>query len=291
MPIIHKLAAADKSVSGQDKAKHYDWAPIVGEPPEFAMIDKMDLYRDSGYQRNHTDVSLTNHQLTIAKNWNWRDCGAIVCARRNGKVMVIDGQNRVMAAMRRGEISVLPCVLVTTTGSDVNRRSEEAASFLALNGTRRNVTANQRFRSGIIARDASALATDSVVRSAGLTVTIGGNKRGTVSFVNEIRKSIVRLGPDETLYILRVCSSMPSEKSVSVRLFRAVQHIRATNPQGRDFDDLFWSLLAKMPAEVADVSMSRHSASCGMTSPRIWANGIIVEINKSVRNKYSMFEV
>ncbi len=204
--------------------------------------------------------------------------------------MVIDGQNRVMAAMRRSEVTALPCVIVSTTGSDTNRRAEEAAAFLSLNGNRRNVTANQRYTAGLIARDATAMAIERVVSDAGLTVAIGGNKAGSVAFVNELGKSICRIGAETTVFVLKLCASMPSEKAISVRLFRAVCHIRATKPSGRALDDMFWGLLAKTPADVADVAMNKYVASCGLTSPRVWANALILEVNKSVRNKYALYE-
>lgn len=287
-PDIQRVKLDSTAVSGLSKTEHYAWAPISGSRPELRFIPKGQLARDMGYQRDGRQ--LTAHQVKIASEWNWRECGALVVARRHGAWLVVDGQNRVLAALRRQEITDLPCVVIQTTGSAENKRREEAAAFLRINGGRRAVTPLQRFRAGLLARDPLCINAQQVADSVGAVVAGKGNAKGTINFINELCKTVKTYGSELAGNALRICLNMPCDKAVPTKLYRAVVYILNTKTDGRQFDDVFWRMVEEMPVDVAMSSVDALVASCKLSSPRIWANAIIDRVNKNVRNKYSLYD-
>jgi hypothetical protein len=88
------------------KVERYGWE-MKDEPGELMHVDKKRLRIDHEYQRSANEVKVTE----ITKRFSWLALGAIVVVRRGDAYYVVDGQHRVMAAMRRTDIATLPCVV------------------------------------------------------------------------------------------------------------------------------------------------------------------------------------
>jgi hypothetical protein len=103
--------------------------PVIGAPPTLEWIGVERLAIDESYQRA-TDSAASRRLIhRIKTDWNWNYCQPIVVSRRSdGSLFVIDGQHRLTAAVARGDIPHLPCVVIS--GQDENG---EASAFVALN--------------------------------------------------------------------------------------------------------------------------------------------------------------
>lgn len=76
------------------------------DPGEFRMIDKAALNID---QRNQISES---HVQSIANHWSWTAIGMILVSEQaDGTLLVLDGQQRKMAADKRSDIQNLPCLV------------------------------------------------------------------------------------------------------------------------------------------------------------------------------------
>lgn len=121
-----------------NKADHYSWAK-PGDKGQYRQIPLSDLNVDHSYQRK--EVSEPN-TLAIAKAFDWSAFAAItVMERQDGTKWIVDGQQRYLAACRRGDISTVPCMLFHSDGRD-----HEANAFYVLNTRRKSVDSYTKFR-------------------------------------------------------------------------------------------------------------------------------------------------
>lgn len=116
---------------------------------KFMELDKTLLKIDHKYQRDKT-----KKPEKMAKNWSWPSCGALTVNFREstGQYMVMDGQNRLVAAMLCDNILTLPCMVFRLEG-----RKEEAKEFSLSNKNRTAVTTLEDFKAMRAAKDPIAL--------------------------------------------------------------------------------------------------------------------------------------
>lgn len=145
MSTVVKPASIYKSVTLN--AKRYNLT-VVDQPGEFKMINKHKLMIDRSYQRNASKgrVKLIN------KDWSWLACGVIIVASREEGLFVVDGQHRVLAALSRADIEMLPCMIFK-----VDEIKEEAKGFLTAQVGRKSLTSYDKFAAQIIAGDENAI--------------------------------------------------------------------------------------------------------------------------------------
>lgn len=126
--------------------------PIVGCPPTLEWIEVSRLSIDESYQRA-TDSSKSRSLIfRIAQGWNWHLCQPLVVSRRlDGSLFVIDGQHRLTAALTRGDIPHLPCVVVTGQQGE-----DEARTFVDLNTQRQRLSQSDIFNALLAAGDEDA---------------------------------------------------------------------------------------------------------------------------------------
>lgn len=141
---------------------------------------------DPTYQREIDDRGRALVR-TIARRWDWSLCQPLVIAKRDaGALFIIDGQHRWAAARARGDIPLLPCVVIELSGAD-----GEAGAFVQLNRQRTPLTPFALFRAGVAAGEEAAVAIDRIVRAAGLSITGQRNaallKPGQIGNVGALR--------------------------------------------------------------------------------------------------------
>jgi hypothetical protein len=123
---------------------------------EFCWLETAKLSVDNRYQRSKHNT----HISRIAKDFDSRVFGAIsVGRRRDGGMFVIDGQQRLSAAIRKG-LQSGPCVIF-----DVDSDKEEAHIFAKINKGRKTLTQFDKFRADIHARNEIAIGVREVVLS------------------------------------------------------------------------------------------------------------------------------
>lgn len=129
---------------------------------EFCWIETSKLSVDIRYQRNRHNT----HIFRIARDFDCRVFGAISVGRRtDGNLFVIDGQQRLSAAIRKG-IPSIPCVVF-----DVQSDKEEAHIFAKINKGRKTLTQFDKFRADIHAGDETAIGVREVILSTKYEIT------------------------------------------------------------------------------------------------------------------------
>lgn len=169
--------------------------PPLGRMPVLQFCAPGELQIDPGYQRGMEDEKSQTLVRRIAQHWNWDLCQPLVVARRSGGMLfVIDGQHRLAAAQRRGDIAQLPCVV-----QDFAHVADEAASFVHLNQQRKPLTKLDLFRAAVASGAPRALEIVAALSAAGLKLAPHSNvatwKPGVVAHIGGIERAWGREGP------------------------------------------------------------------------------------------------
>ena len=140
-----------------DKIKRYGWE-LVDKPGEFMMIPKEDLYIDeTNYQRSkRASKKITD----MSANWSWARCGVLIVAIRNDLWWVVDGGHRKLAADRRSDIKLMPCLVFDFD----NEIAKEAKVFVDISDSRTGVGSCDRFKALITAKEESAIGLRALLR-------------------------------------------------------------------------------------------------------------------------------
>jgi hypothetical protein len=144
-----------------DKAKKYNWREI-NATSELMMIDKTKLVLDLPYQRAASNSIV----LRIRGEWEDELLGTIMVSFRDGLLNVLDGMHRVLAALGRADIKLLPCRVFYGLTLE-----EEATLFARYNTKRNSVKIIDRFKAMLIAGDSTALKVEEILAECGLTVS------------------------------------------------------------------------------------------------------------------------
>jgi hypothetical protein len=156
--------------------------PIIGELPVLQYCPVDQLCVDDKYQRSLESGQSIRLVRRIAANWDWGLCQPLYVARRaDAKLYVVDGQHRWAAAMLRGDVWQLPCVVRSFSSTE-----EEAAAFVALNQERTPLTPLQIFRASIASGDPEACGIAESIKEAGLTLATTTNNQLTKGAVGNI---------------------------------------------------------------------------------------------------------
>jgi hypothetical protein len=167
---------------------------IVGSLPVLQYCAPEQLLIDDGYQRSLDTERGQALVRKIAIAWDWGLCQPLFVARRaDGGLYVVDGQHRLAAAVLRGDIAQLPCVVTHFAGA-----AHEAAAFVTLNQQRRPLNALELFKAALAAGDADAQAIQQCVEAAGLALAAHTNnqamKAGQVANIGGLQRCIATYG-------------------------------------------------------------------------------------------------
>lgn len=137
--------------------------PEQGEIGEFAVVPIGDLRVDPTFQRSISAASARN-VVRIGTSFDWRRFSPVIGVRlADGKIGVIDGQHRCTAAHSRG-IAQVPVYLLDCS------MTEAASAFAAINGNVTPISKQDIYRAKLAAGDKEALALQSVLDVAGVTI-------------------------------------------------------------------------------------------------------------------------
>ncbi len=145
----------------QNKVERYNWLPIA-DGPQLKTIPVSRLKVDHSYQRSEVFEQAV---LEIARNFDWAKFGAISVVDRNGELYVTDGQQRLAAVLRRGDVDRVPCVVTRSIGI-----SHEAEVFIGINTNRKVVNSYDKYRAGLTAGNLIYVMAEQIVASRGLRV-------------------------------------------------------------------------------------------------------------------------
>ena len=146
---VRRMPRSNKAL---DKVKHYGWK-MTDDIGVLYYAKKTELQIDQSYQRS---IISEPRVLSIASNWSWVSFGCLIISERPDKTLwVVDGQHRLVASMRRSDVTELPCLVFKCDSAE-----EEAKAFYSANCLRGNVSAYDKLRALLVSGD--QLAKDSV---------------------------------------------------------------------------------------------------------------------------------
>ncbi len=172
-------------------------API-GVPPTLEWIPVVSIGIDPAYQRGIDNDPSQRFIRAIARDWDWSLCLPLKLARRDdGSMWAVDGQHRLSAALLRGDIPHLPCVIGRYASN-----CDEAAAFVALNRQRRALGSMDLFKAAIAAGDDETIEVMAAIKASGLRLAPHSNynnwKPGMLYCAPSIQRAWKLRGPIPT---------------------------------------------------------------------------------------------
>ncbi|QHD68196.1 ParB N-terminal domain-containing protein [Sphingobium yanoikuyae] len=243
-----KSAASTRAVAALKK-----WPAATGNPPSVENRHPSELRLDDSYQRSTDNGASQALIRKIANGWDWRMCLPLVVSKRDdGSLWVIDGQHRLAAALLRGDIPFLPCV-VGIYGSV----ADEAAMFVAMNRARKPMNRLDDFHAAIASGDSEAIEITRLITEAGFTVSRKTGSQswvpGEVAFTSAIAKVLRKHGAKVCADALRTMQeAWPDEVlNAGASMFTALTKLAISPPDGFDPDRMFRALLRRNQREWA----------------------------------------
>lgn len=151
----------------------YEWS-THNSPGRFEMLSKHSLFVDPIYQRDGSN----SKAKSFAQEWNWVACSCIcVNDRKDGTFAVIDGQHRVLAALKRDDIQELPCLVFS-----LESIAEEAKGFLDTNSGNRVPRMMEKFKAMKAMGDSASIELEELAHRHGLLIS-HESKPGTLGCI------------------------------------------------------------------------------------------------------------
>lgn len=217
---------------------------IVGAPPIIEWVAPGHLSVDPSYQRSIDNAGSRRLIASIAASFDWRLFSSlIVSARPDGSRVIIDGQHRWAAAMRRGDLTHLPCCSFSYRTPE-----DEARMFITANRARKAMNRLDDFYAALAAADEDALEIHRLVTEAGLVVSrsmsVGARKPAEITFTSSIATALRRHGDQ---VVSAAFTSMAEAFAGTVvaqgsSVFNALVLLFAAPPNGFDPDALVAAL-------------------------------------------------
>jgi len=262
---------------GVDKLKRYGWN-LKDRPGEFRLIHKRDLVISDEYQRDAMQGKVSE----ISAAWSWIACGAITVGDRDGKLWVIDGQHRVLAARRRSDIENLPCIVFVTWSV-----REEAVGFLDVNAGRKAVSARGKFKARIAAGDNVAVSTEALLRDLGLEIRSTPHSPNHLKCIDWVLRRVEQ-NEDQARRVLGLARDLCARDEVPIpsKLLDGLYYI--DERLGLDNKNLCLRI-RKIGADRLVVGATKAASFYSKGGARVYAQGMMEEINKGMRNKFDLF--
>lgn len=263
---------------GVDKTKRYGWV-TKDEPGELLQLHKNVLQIHPAYQRDVVTLKVES----ITREWSWIALGALVVAERGGEFWVVDGQHRMLAAKRRSDITVLPCVVFKTSSIKT-----EAQAFLDLNTGRKPVTAVGKQRARAAAGDPVATFVSEQIALLGLEIRPHARSVGQIKCIGWCWK---RAGDNRDAFVqviqmgAELCAA--AHLPIAERLLEGLWFLNAKCGEGLA-DKRQAKRIRDIGAQALIDGASRASAFYTQGGGKIWAEGMLAEINKGLRQKFVM---
>lgn len=264
--------------NGVEKTTRYGWT-MVDEPGEFRMVHKDRLQIHPAYQR---DLQV-NKVKEITANWSWIGLGVLVVCERGGELWVADGQHRAVAAKRRSDINELPCMIFKTP--DVKT---EARAFLTVNTGRKPVTAISKQKALVAAGVAIAIYVQQTCDVLGLEIRSTARTAGTINCIAWCAKRAKdSLETFDAVLEIGAELSTKDDMPVAEKLLEGLWYLNARCGDGLKDKRLVKRLREKGGRLLLDAA-TRAAAYTAAAGGKIWAEGMLAEINKGLQRKFTM---
>jgi hypothetical protein len=268
------LMINETSAKGADKIKLYGWK-IADAPGQLRTIDKALLQVDETYQRDVKDRDVKVYAM--ASQWSWVACGVLIIGHRNGTFFVIDGQNRLRAALKRSDIRELPCIVFETSNT-----KQEAEGFLRANKHRKPMTAIQAFKASVTAGDEVAIFVAELVAKRGCVVR--ANQAGSFAAPGVLMQ-IASHDRDRATRAFNLAADICLPDIIHSEIIRGLAFLDARLASGNISEARIRSRLCQIGRSEILRSIAAAKASRRVSGDRVRAEGILNALNHKLRNK------
>lgn len=277
-----RTKSGETAHDGRSKIERYGWAD-AGQPGQLRQVSKHALVVNHAYQRELRESTVA----TVSQSFSWAAFGALIVFESPEGLAIVDGQNRHAAAMRRADVDLLPCVVFPSRGA-----AEEARAFLAINGTRRTVSAMDKHRATLLAGDPVTAEVDALVRAAGMTVCDGPgpNYFRAVALLTRLVASSAT-APAVRRVWPTLCAARENTPSgtISERVLDGLVHIEGRLPEGVSLADARWTArIVSIGLDELHLAAVRAAALYAKGGARVWAVGIVDRINKGLKARLAL---
>lgn len=260
------------------KVERFGWT-IKDAPGVMTLLDKKVLQIHQDYQRQAIMFKIR----AITTTWSWVACGAIIVGKRCGEYWVIDGQHRVLAAQQRADIAALPCLVFETESVQ-----QEARGFLDANGGRKPISSIDKFRASIAAGDETAQYVSSLFDDLGITPQRHANKALEIRSVTWAM-SCARENREAFEVVMRLAAEMCQEIPICEMLLGGLYYLQ-THSTISLRDKRLRDRLKKIGVTRLIEGAKRAAAYFTKGGAKVWANGMLEELNKGLRDKITIRE-
>jgi hypothetical protein len=255
------------------KAQDYKWAK-PGDNGIQQMVPIGELNVDMTYQR--CEVSHAN-TLAIAKDFDWVAFGnVIVMKRADGKLYVIDGQQRTLAAKLRGDIEKVPCVIFESNGVE-----HEARGFIATNTRRRSVSAITKFHARVLAKESPDTEIQDWLDSIGFRVS-ADNTSNCIAFPTRFIETWKASKETAKKAFHIQCDIIGPGESVNSEIHCGICYLLSKDVEVRRYVDKMKSMGGK-PAVLRAINTAKIELS--RSGDKTYGLGILTMINYKLKNK------
>jgi hypothetical protein len=247
-------------------------------PYRFDVLPLSTLFIDETYQR-----PLSRFVKKLADNFDPALLGCLIVSDRdtgNGVdnatgYAVIDGQTRLMALRQLGHLNA-PCLIYTGLS-----REEEADLFARFQSERKNVSALERYRAALVAREPRAIDISDLADRAGFVVD-KSNVGNSIVAIKALEETYDRYGADMVARVLDVVAGAWKFRHAGANtneILRGLAYFLARNTV--DDDRLIRRLSIVDPATLQTrASQLRQGRGHGGKSPGYMAEAISVEYRR-----------
>lgn len=196
----------------------------------FELVDPKIIVVDHRYQRPEKTALIA----AIAANPDWGAFGAISCFRRDTTYVCVDGQQRLRGVLTSENPPAKVPVVIQPKGS----LQREAATFAAINITRRAVESMEKHTSLVVAKNPTALAIERALEKTGYSIDkdFRSGDPHTITAVSALYSIYSRLGEEGlTQVLVQARDAWPNDRlGVSAHLLRGVA--QALIDQGESYN-------------------------------------------------------
>lgn len=254
--------------------------PLVNKPGELVWISVHDLHVDRKYQAAIRKRTVNR----IANAWNWVACGCLsVSLRKDGSGhFIFDGQHRWQAALLRGDISELPCIVY-----ELDSAAEEAMGFVATNVERRILKRIEQHNAMLLIGDPIAKKIDQLMRESGRTVSLHASPT-TFSAITVLSRCL----QDDEKAMTRVWPilvELSRDRVISGRLVQALWAAERRMYAHQSLADDRWrDRLHKIGADAVLQAVKQAYVFEGRLSQLILAEATARAINRGLRQGHTL---
>lgn len=241
-------------------------------PYRFEVKPLAGLMIDETYQR-----PLSRFVRKIVENFDPALIGClIVSERKGGKAAVMDGQTRLAAMRQLGHVNA-PCLIY----SGLNRE-QEADLFARFQSERKNVSALERFRAALVAKEGRAVEIEALAHESGFVID-KSNVGNSIAAVKALEDTFDRYGADMVQRVLMTVAAAWRYRHASANsneILRGLAYFYDKTPEADD-ERLQRRLMVIEPAIlITRASQLRQGRGHGGKSPSYMAEALGVEYRK-----------